>query len=217
MDAKRHSAKKLETGLRERKRDRTRRALRETAVRLFAENGYHETTVDEIAEAIEVSPRTFYRYFPNKEEVLFDESADMRATVAEVLAEAKPGVSLVEAITSAVVEVAATYDSQSVQFQQLARILMASPELRSAGLEDLHRWEAVYVPIIARHLKGNPDSDPTIRVLAGAVVAAQRIAHDRWMEGGQRQAMASHVKETLAVLEPLFVAVESTLQRGGTQ
>ena len=217
MGAGRQSAKGLEPGLRERKRDRTRRALRETAVRLFTENGYHETTVDEIAEAIEVSPRTFYRYFPNKEEVLFDESADMRATVAEVLAEAKPGVSLVEAITSAVVEVAATYDSQSVQFQQLARILMASPELRSAGLEDLHRWEAVYVPIIASHLKGNPDSDPTIRVLAGAVVAAQRIAHDRWMEGGQRQAMASHVKETLAVLEPLFVAVESTLQRGGTQ
>lgn len=217
MATGRHSAKKLETGLRERKRDRTRRALRETAVRLFAENGYHETTVDEIADAVEVSPRTFYRYFPNKEEVLFDESADMRATVAEVLAEAKPGVSLADAITSAVVEVAATYDSQSGQFQQLARILTASPELRSAGLEDLHRWEAVYVPIIARHLKGDSSTDPTIRVLAGAVVAAQRIAHDRWMEGGQRKAMASHVKETLAVLEPLFVAIESTPQKGGTQ
>ena len=141
----------------------------------------------------------------------------MRATVVEVLAEAEAGVSLADAITSAVVEVAATYDSQAKQFQQLARILSVSPELRSAGLEDLHRWEAVYVPIIARHLKGNPDTDATIGVLAGAVVSAQRIAHDRWLASGLRQEMASHVKETLAVLEPLFAAIETTSQKGGAK
>ncbi len=178
-------------------------------MRLFAENGYHETTVDEIAGAVEVSPRTFYRYFPTKEEVLFDVSTDMRATVAEALGNNEPAQSLADVITSTVVQVAATYDGQSQLFQQLARIMKASPELRSAGLEDLHRWEAVYVPMIARHLTNIPATDATIGVLAGAVVAAQRIAHDRWMASGQHQDMASHVKESLAVLEPLFAAIET--------
>ncbi len=204
-----HCAKQPEVGLREYKRDRTRRSLRETAVRLFAENGYHATTVDEIAGAVGVSPRTFYRYFPSKEEVLFDVSTDIRAAVVEVLSEVQPAISLADSITSAVVEVASAYDSQAELFQQMAQIMMASPELRSAGLEDLHRWEAVYVPIIARHLTDIPTSDATIGVLAGAVVAAQRIAHDRWMASGQQQDMASHVKESLAVLGPLFAAIES--------
>ena len=201
--------KRPEVGLREYKRDRTRRELRETAIRLFAEDGYHETTVDDIAIAVGVSPRTFYRYFPNKEEVLFDASTDVRAKVAEVLSDIDPAISLADAITEAVVEVAATYDGNAEQFQQLARILGASPELRSAGLEDLHRWEAVYVPIISRHLKGDPVTDATIGVLAGAVVSAQRIAHDRWMASGHQQSMASHLKESLAILEPLFIAIES--------
>ncbi|MCQ3811120.1 MAG: TetR/AcrR family transcriptional regulator; helix-turn-helix transcriptional regulator [Acidimicrobiia bacterium] len=178
-------------------------------MRLFAENGYHATTVDEIAGAVGVSPRTFYRYFPSKEEVLFDVSTDIRAAVVEVLSEVQPAISLADSITSAVVEVASAYDSQAELFQQMAQIMMASPELRSAGLEDLHRWEAVYVPIIARHLTDIPTSDATIGVLAGAVVAAQRIAHDRWMASGQQQDMASHVKESLAVLGPLFAAIES--------
>ena len=204
-----HCIKQPEVGLRQYKRDRTRRSLRETAVRLFAENGYHATTVDEIAGAVGVSPRTFYRYFPTKEEVLFDVSTDIRAAVVEVLSEVQPAISLADSITSAVVEVASAYDSQAELFQQMAQIMMASPELRSAGLEDLHRWEAVYVPIIARHLTDIPTSDATIGVLAGAVVAAQRIAHDRWMASGQQQDMASHVKESLAVLGPLFAAIES--------
>ena len=62
-----------EPGLRERKKIRTRETVRREAFRLFESNGYAQTTVDQIAEAADVSPRTFFRYFPTKESVLFSD------------------------------------------------------------------------------------------------------------------------------------------------
>ena len=63
-------------GLRERKKVKTRAAIREHALRLFREQGYAETTVDQIADAAEVSPSTFFRYFPTKEDVVLDDEFD---------------------------------------------------------------------------------------------------------------------------------------------
>ena len=72
----------LETGLRERKKQRTRETIVTVALDLFAERGYQQTTVAEIAEAAEVSKGTLFAYFPSKEEIVFADTAPLRERAA---------------------------------------------------------------------------------------------------------------------------------------
>ncbi|MBX6767891.1 MAG: TetR family transcriptional regulator, partial [Actinomadura rubrobrunea] len=92
-------------GLRERKKRRTRRAIASAALRLFAERGYEETTIADIADAADVSPRTFFGYFPTKEDVVFAEVDDRLAEVRERLARRVPGETPLETVRRATADV----------------------------------------------------------------------------------------------------------------
>src|SRR6266568_7741635 len=81
----------LQPGLRERKKQRTRETIARAAHELFAERGYHATTLPDIAEAADVSTRTIFAYFPSKEDILFSDFALMKDALAQALAERPDG------------------------------------------------------------------------------------------------------------------------------
>ena len=155
-------------GLRERKKARTRAALRQHAFRLFREQGYAETTVEQIAEAAEVSPSTFFRYFPTKEDVVLEDDFD---PIAIAKFEALPAdMHPVAALRTAMREAFAEAPPWLLeQWREQTRLTMSVPELRARALDDYLRSVRLAAELMAKRLGRDP-GDIAIRTMAGAVV-----------------------------------------------
>src|SRR6516164_7678377 len=118
-------------GLRERKKIKTRLAIRREAFRLFDANGYAATTVEQIADAAEVSPSTFFRYFPSKESLLLAD--DLDPLVWAAFDAQPPDLSPTEAIRRAYRDVMARFSAGQQEFENTRQRLMFSiPELKAA-------------------------------------------------------------------------------------
>ncbi|MDH5493591.1 MAG: TetR family transcriptional regulator, partial [Myxococcales bacterium] len=118
-------------GLRERKKAKTRDALASAAMRLFSERGYEAVTIDEIAEAAEVSRRTFFRYFPNKESVLFPRRAERLRRFEALLEEGLAEHSGIRAIRHACLGIAEDYMACLPEVRAQHRLVLSSPTLRA--------------------------------------------------------------------------------------
>ena len=157
-------------GLRERKKAKTRAAIQEHALRLFREQGYGATTVEQIAEAAEVSPSTFFRYFPTKEDVVAYDAWD--PLVLEAWRARSRDLGPIGAIRSAMADVfgAMTPDQKS-EMTSRGRLLYSEPELRTAAIGELIRSTQMIIDELAAML-GRPADDFELRVFAGAFVGA---------------------------------------------
>jgi len=165
-------------GLRERKKAKTRALIRAEAFRLFRTQGFHATTVEQISAAAEVSPATFFRYFPTKEDVVLHE--DFNLTVMEKL-EAQPGhLTPVAAYRAAVAATfAATTPVEQVAFTESAEFAGTIPEVRSRAVDRLARTIDDLSNVIA-HRVGRPEDDAAVRNLAGAITGVVIAATLPW-------------------------------------
>jgi AcrR family transcriptional regulator len=155
-------------GLRERKKARTRASIREHALRLFRENGYQATTVEKIAEAAEVSPSTFFRYFPTKEDVVIQDDMDTR--MIEALEQQPPGLGSVAAVRAATRQVLASYTAADLDLvRESTALMMTVPEIRARGVDELVRTIRVIGEAVARRT-GRSADDLAVRTVAGAIV-----------------------------------------------
>jgi AcrR family transcriptional regulator len=154
-------------GLRERKKAKTRAAIREHALRLFREHGYGGTTVEQIAEAAEVSPATFYRYFPTKEDVVLQDDFDVLAM--DVFEAQPPGLSTIAAMRAAVAHMRASLTPAEIErFRETTDLTLTIPEVRARAIDEFVRTIQVMGEAVARRA-GLPPDDFAARNLAGAI------------------------------------------------
>jgi AcrR family transcriptional regulator len=124
-------------GLRERKKQRTRQAIATAALRLFAERGYEETTIADIAAAADVSPRTFFSYFPSKDDVVFAEIDDRLAEVAERLRRT-PRETPMETIRRSIVDVLEAVAAEHPDYGGVqVALVLERPGLRARAMQRL--------------------------------------------------------------------------------
>lgn len=190
-------------GLRERKKARTRASLREHALRLFREQGYQRTTVEQIAAAAEVSPSTFFRYFPTKEDLVLQDDMDTR--MVEAFERQPAGLGPVAAVRGAIREVLESYNEADLEvIRQTTTLTMTVPEVRSRAMDEFGRTIGVISEALAKR-SGRPADDLAVRTVAGAIIGVIMSITMPW-EGwsGDRQAIADmfeRIDQALNLLE----------------
>ncbi|MEV6519188.1 TetR family transcriptional regulator [Micromonospora chalcea] len=168
-------------GLRDRKKRQTRAALSAAALRLVAERGLDQVTVEEISEAADVSARTFFNYFPSKDEALLgDQPTDREVLAARVVA-APPEVSAFDALRLAFGDVVEAIEADREVWLLRLRVIAANPSLLPRLISGNAETEQVIVAAVAARLGLDPGhGHPTlVTTVAGAVF---RTALMQWVE-----------------------------------
>ncbi len=194
-------------GLRERKKAKTRASIREHALRLFREQGYAATRVEQIAEAAEVSPATFYRYFPTKEDVVLQDDLDV--LTLDALEAQPPGLSPLAAVRGAVAAARAGFtEEERLRFRQTTEMTLAVPEIRARALDEFARTIDDTAAVLAKRSGRDPE-DVVARAMAGAIFGVILASTLPVLERGQidLDTVFASVDAGLAQLEAGFPAL----------
>lgn len=194
------------TGLRELHKRTTRRALVDAALRLFDERGYGEVTVEDVCAAADVSPRTFFRYFPAKEHVLAEPITGVLDTIRVALAAQQRGGSVWRDLRTAVLTAAGEVEQRREEFLRAGRVIRQTPGALASSARALMEWEQSVRSEVADRL-GN--TDPMYpRLLLGTTMLAFRTGLDEWTERDGAVPVEPLVARALDALEPSARDVE---------
>jgi AcrR family transcriptional regulator len=195
METSRHPLDEPPRSLRERRRLRTRRTIQAQALRLFAEKGFQATTIEDIAAAAEMAPRTFFRYFPTKEEVVFwSEYPPMLDGFVAARPDDEPAL---EALHHGIVDaLAAIWDQDGERTLERLRLAFRTPALHPRMRQQQAGWAAELAKILADRLGARPD-DFEVRAIAAAVAAAVWVAAEEWQARDGQAELAALIDQAL--------------------
>jgi AcrR family transcriptional regulator len=167
-------------GLRERKKLKTRRAIRAAAFSRFNTQGYEGTTVDQIAADADVSPSTFFRYFPTKEDLIITDDYD---PIMEAELRSRPAEeSMLESLLQAMILPLRTVLAEEREFILLRmRLLQENPAVRARSLVELNRSRDMLLRVFAERT-GRPSEDLALRVQIAALLAVSSETVAYWAE-----------------------------------
>jgi AcrR family transcriptional regulator len=191
-------------GLRERKKLQTRETIARVGLELFAERGYENTTLADIAEAANVSKRTIFAYFESKEDILFCDEPAMYEQLRETLEQRPPGATTVDALR----EFVSSFGESDEQAKLRKRIIGANEGLRLSERARTAPIEELIAESIARDLGAGPD-DVRPRLIAASVTAAFSAVRDRLQQGSGEP--ISH-EEALGILDQVLEFLRGGLE-----
>jgi AcrR family transcriptional regulator len=172
----------------------------QATIRLASRRGWAETTVEDIAAAAGVSPRTFFRYFPSKVDALFGDEPERMGAVERALAVRKPGEPVLAAVRRGVLEFVTDFMADPQLYVTRARLALEDPDLLGHALVRFARFEAIVAAAAADALRADA-SDVRPRLIGAAAAAAIRSTSQTWVARDGRGDPREIVHETFDLLE----------------
>ena len=171
--------------------------LQRAAFELYAERGYDETTVAEIADRAGLTERTFFRHFADKREVLFSGSGELQRLMVDAVNAAPPSATPMEAITVGLAAASTVFDASRRPYsRQRQAVIDANPELQERELVKLASLAAA----LADALRRRGVQDPAAGLTAEAGVAVFRVAFEHWVRDDSDRDFARFVHDGIAEL-----------------
>jgi AcrR family transcriptional regulator len=176
-------------GRRQRKKQRTRDALIDAAMELFAAKGYERTAVHEITDAVDVSERTFFRYFASKEDLVLSFVKDGQTAFAEALAARPPAEDPFTAVRQAFqisLRQLPGGTGEASSYLSVMGLIDSTPALLAAYLRYVHDHDGEIIRVLAEREGVDPATDRRPWVLAAMVGALAFLANRDWQAGADR-------------------------------
>jgi AcrR family transcriptional regulator len=202
-----------ELGLRERKRIATRRSIQLAAIGLVADNGLERLTIDEIGRVADISPRTFFNYFPTKEAALIGDTPTMPTSEAvDDFVSAGPGESVLLGIEELLIEGSENVAEDHELTQRRREVLKQHPQLFAMRMLTMKSFEEELRLVVAQRLKrDNPGLDAETvlsrsRLTTLVAAAAMRHAWTCWADDGGVSDLTSRLRESFSELHNLLAS-----------
>ncbi len=192
-------------GLRARKKIKLRRTIQTEALRLFAAQGYEQTTVEQIVEAAETSTTTFYRYFPTKEDVVLDDDVD--PVIEATIADRPRDEPLADTIRAVIVAVSAVAEADREHHVARLSLIATVPALDARYAGEERKTLDLLARLLADRAARAP-SDYQVQLTAAALVAVLFTASRHWAAAQGATPLAALADQAITTVEPLLTALQ---------
>jgi AcrR family transcriptional regulator len=188
-------------GLRERNKLRTRQEIADATLRLAAERGLENVTVEQIAAAADVAPRTFFRYFESKEDALLADHSERLELLRETLKSRPATEGPLTAVRTALLDVVGDLEEHREHMLSKVQLMENNPTLRGRSLEMMGQLELTIAEALAERTGVELETDYRPFLIAAAVCTAMRVAIDRWGATGGSGDLTAMVTSALDLLD----------------
>jgi AcrR family transcriptional regulator len=191
-----------EPGLRERKKQRTRQLIADTARRLFAERGFEAVTVAEVAREADVAEKTVFNYFPTKEDLFYSRLEEFEEELLAAIRERAPGVGVVAAIRDFLLQQRGVFALEGPEaarrLRTITRVITGSPALLARERQVFARYAESLASLLAEETGADPD-DVEPRVVANSLLGVHRALIDhvrrRTLAGADAAELAGELQD----------------------